>query len=72
MKTFDVLNEFYKSIHLRYKIKAHKSVKLPLNIGLHYKVTRVSQINYKAMKLVENENLWCPTTVSFKKISFSE
>ena len=31
-------------------------------------VTRLSQIDYKAIKLVENENLKCSTTVSVKKI----
>ena len=31
-------------------------------------VTKVSQIDYKATKLVENECLWCPTTVSIKKM----
>ena len=31
-------------------------------------VSRVSQIDYKATKLVENECLWCPTTVSIKKM----
>ena len=33
-------------------------------------VARVSQIDYKATKLVENESLWCPITVSIKKISY--
>ena len=29
-------------------------------------VTRVSQIDYKETKLVENESLLCPTTVSIR------
>ena len=35
-------------------------------------VSRVSQIDYKATKLVENESLWCPTTVSIKTMILIE
>ena len=35
-------------------------------------VPRVIQIDYKATKLVENESLWCPITVSIKTMILME
>ena len=35
-------------------------------------VTRVSQIDTKATRLVENESLWCPITVSIKTMILIE